>query len=666
MPFGLSKTLALSVQETPASVISRYGFAVVAVLVATAVRLAFNRVLGVQAPQGAFTLAVVLAAWFGGRGPGLLAAVLGALSMDWFFLEHRHSLKIPRGEEILGVTIFVATAALIALLIGGLRESFRARARAEEALRRSRNQARARATELRAIMDAMPAAVFVARDPECLNVVGNRWAYEMLGLPQGCNISKSLPEGERPWTDRVMKDGKELPEAQLPLQKAAATRQEVLDYEMDRVLEDGTTQQLIGNAVPILDAGGDLQGSVAVLFDITERKRAEERLRQAQKLESIGLLAGGVAHDFNNLLTVIMGNAECALMKYPSSEELPPILTASKRAAHLTSQLLAYAGKGQFFIRTFNLRDLVSGSAHVLSASVPKSARLVYRLSPDDLLIKADPSQIEQLLSNLVVNAGEAIPPQTDGRIEIATSECEVTPERALQHAEAFNVRPGRFVCLEVTDNGTGMDEAIRDRLFEPFFSTKFTGRGLGLSAVYGVVRTCKGFIEVRSAPGAGSTFQVFLPAATRAAETSAAAPVAERRRDRGRAAVLVVDDEVTVRKLACMALRRYGYEVIEARNGRDALEALSRAASLPSVVLLEFEMAPMGGEELVRILKQDYPGLRIILTSGYPEEEVRSGFPPGAVLGFLQKPYTMAALMGTVEETLDSSGPNVDAPAAA
>jgi signal transduction histidine kinase len=667
MPFEFRK-LARRARRTAANagVTWRYGFAVGAVLVATAVRLAFNKVLGVQNPYGTFNLAVVLAAWFGGRGPGLLAAALSALCIDWFLLRPVHRFAVPNPEESWGLAIFAVSTALIALLIGRLRELFRAKARAEEALRKSRNEERARATELQAIMDAMPAAVFIARDPECLNVVGNRWTYEMLGLPPGSNVSRSLPEGERPWTDRIMKDGKELPEAELPLQKAIATRQEVIGYEMNRVRDDGTIRNLIGNAVPIPGAGGDIQGSVAVLLDITERKQVVERLREAQKLESIGLLAGGVAHDFNNLLTVIMGSADCALLKDPSSEELPRILNASQRAAHLTSQLLAYAGKGQFFIRTFNLRDLVSGSMHVLAGAIPKRARLEVNLSPGDLPIKADPSQIELVLRNLVVNAGEAIPPQADGRIEIATSECEVTPERVLPHEQAFNAKPGRFVCLEVKDNGTGMDEATLGRLFDPFFSTKFTGRGLGLAAVYGVVRSCKGFIEVRSSHGAGTTFQVFLPAATPAAETPAAVPGVRGRQDRGHAAVLVVDDEEMVRKLACTALRSRGYEVIEARSGKDALEALGRATSLPSVVLLDLEMAPMGGEELVRILKQDYPALRIIVTSGYPEEDVRSGLPPGTVLGFLQKPYAVAALMRKVEETLDSRGPNVDAPAAA
>jgi signal transduction histidine kinase len=249
--------------------------------------------------------------------------------------------------------------------------------------------------------------------------------------------------------------------------------------------------------------------------DITERKEAEEHLRYAEKMESIGRLAGGIAHDFNNLLTIIMGNAHCALTEHPDSEHIQEILTGSQKAAYLTRQLLAYAGKGQFLAKkTFDLGDLVSRSMQLLSATVPRKVGLKFNQPADELLIEADPTQIEQIVMNLVINAGEAIPPDSDGRIELSVSPCDVTPEMISGHGKWWAVKPGRFVCLEVVDSGSGMDESTLAQAFDPFFSTKFTGRGLGLAAVQGLVRSCGGFINVQSSPGAGAAFRVFLPAA--------------------------------------------------------------------------------------------------------------------------------------------------------
>ena len=541
--------------------------------------------------------------------------------------------------------------------------------RTEDALRRANSEGLARAAELQAIMDAMPVAMFMTHDPECRYLFGNRRAYELLREPPGSNLSVLAPEGKRPKAFRIIRDGHEVSPYEMPLRRAASTGEAVYDYEMDLALDDGSRDSLIGNAVPLLDAEGHPRGAVGVFIDITERKQNEERLRHAQKLGSIGLLAGGVAHDFNNLLTVIIGSADAALTKYPFCDEVRHILTASERAAHLTRQLLAYAGKGQFVTKTFNLTDLVSRSRELLLASIPKRVDLVFHLPEQELLVKADPSQIEQILMNLIINAAEAIPPQTDGRIEIATGTSDVTAERVRDHEPAYDTRPGRFVYLKVTDNGSGMDEATQAQIFDPFFSTKFTGRGLGLAAVQGIVRSCKGFIEVESSRGAGSKFQVFLPASGKqsAPEGPAASrPGPSRREERGHATILVVDDEDLVRRFACSALQSRGYQVLEAKNGRDALEVVAAASQVPSAALVDLAMPVMGGEELVPILRRDYPGMRIIVTSGYSEEDAGKRFPPGSVCSFLQKPYVVATLLQKVQESLNSGGPNEKAPAAA
>jgi PAS domain S-box-containing protein len=390
---------------------------------------------------------------------------------------------------------------------------------------------------------------------------------------------------------------------------------------------------------------------VGVNMDITERRNTEEALRQKQKLESIGLLAGGVAHDFNNLLTVVVGSASDALEECPNCEHAQAILSSAERAAFLTKQLLAYAGKGTFVKKLVNLSDLVSQSTALLSASVPKRVRLTFDLSDGLPYLEADPSQIEQILMNFVGNAGEAIPAKTEGLIEIGTSAVDVSAETARRESSAYHIEPGRFVRLQVRDNGSGMDEGTIARIFDPFFTTKFTGRGLGLAAVYGLVRAAKGFLEVRSKLNEGACFAVYLPASEKKPQT-ALPPVLREQPARGTGTVLVVEDEEMVRKLACLSLRRHGYEVLEARDAKQALDVMAKASETPSAAILDLAMSVMGGDELASILHATYPGIRIILTSGYPEEEARK-ISHSVVTDFLQKPYTGVTLAQKVARTL-------------
>jgi CheY-like chemotaxis protein len=302
-----------------------------------------------------------------------------------------------------------------------------------------------------------------------------------------------------------------------------------------------------------------------------------------------------------------------------------------------------------------DLSEVISKDAEFMRASVPKRVDLQFDLAPNLPCLEADPSQLEQILMNLVINAGEAIPPKTDGLIRVATRACEVTPELASRHSDN-GVVAGCFVCLEVKDDGTGIDPSSLARIFDPFFSTKFTGRGLGLAAVHGIVRTAKGFIEVSSQPGSGTQFKVFLPASEKRplATPARSVPLAQIRQS---ATILVVDDEEMVRKLACICLRRHGYEVLEASNGREALQVIAGASPLPSLVLLDLAMPVMGGDEVLPILEEKYPRLKILLSSGYPEEEARSGFPSGSIASFLKKPYTTVELADKVSQALEITG---------
>ena len=480
-------------------------------------------------------------------------------------------------------------------------------------------------------------------DPELRHLYINDYGAKLYGIRKSEILGRSLSGLPFP-ADKAAFLKKHFDES------LATGKQQTVEFDFDG--PNLGRQHLSMMLVPELDEQGHVSSVLAITRDVTGQKQAEERLRERQKLESIGLLAGGVAHDFNNLLTVIMGSASSALDQCPSCEHSQAILSASERASYLTKQLLAYAGKGQAVLKIVDISEIVSQAATLLSASVPKRVELKFNLSKALPCLEADPSRIEQIVMNFVINAGEAIPPKNNGLIEVTTSSVEVTPEMARRHSNAYEVDAGTFVCLEVRDNGTGMDAATMSSVFDPFFSTKFTGRGLGLAAVSGIVRTSKGFIEVKSAPGAGTTFRVFLPASekTRSAEPAQAAPSQP---GRGHATILVVDDEEMVRKLASMALRRYGYEVLEASNGRDALQVLAKCRSLPSLILLDLAMPIMGGDELVPILDEKYPGLKIIVSSGYPEEDARKGFPSKSVVGFLQKPYTIVKLADKTEQAL-------------
>jgi len=390
------------------------------------------------------------------------------------------------------------------------------RKQAEEALRQTEERARTRAAELEAVMEAVPIAIMIARDPECREIVGNRLIYEMHRLPFGTNLSVAPSHGEPRPPYRVLRDGVELPASELPVRKAVATGQPVRDYECDLVLEDGTVYSLHGHAVPLFDDHGRPAGAVAGFLDVTERKRNEERLRQTQKLESLGLLAGGIAHDFNNLMTGVMGSASLILGDVPpdAAEHLREIISSAERAAHLTRQLLAYSGKGQLMVRDVGVSVAIHEIASLLHLSLPKGVNLTVTAERRLPAVRMDPNQLQQIVMNLAINAGEAIGEGNAGDVTVATSMVNV--ETPFVDAAGGEVAPGRYICIRVADTGSGIDAAARARIFEPFFTTKFTGRGLGLAAVAGIVRAQKGGITVESTPGRGTTFRVLLPASTR------------------------------------------------------------------------------------------------------------------------------------------------------
>jgi nitrogen-specific signal transduction histidine kinase/CheY-like chemotaxis protein len=403
-----------------------------------------------------------------------------------------------------------------------------------------------------------------------------------------------------------------------------------------------------------------------VVRDLTEAKQAasaerenEEALRQAQKLESIGVLAGGIAHDFNNLLTGIMGNAGLAsrAVKAGRTEQadklLADVLAASRRAADLTRQLLAYAGKGKFVIVPVDLCKLVSEVSTLIRASISKKVTLVIDVPEECPVVEADRVQIQQLVMNLVINGGEAIG-DNPGTLTVRVRTEHLTERREQLRSQGFPIAPGDYVRIDVSDTGSGMDPETRDRIFEPFFTTKFLGRGLGLSAALGIVRGHRGAIGVRSAPGSGTTFTVLLPVRRdlqRPVRTSG--NVAIPHDLQGVGTILVADDEDPVRTLAATVLEDAGYTVELACDGAEAVQRLREQGDRIRLILLDLTMPVLGGAEAASELRRIHPGIPIVAMSGYGDMEVMQRFGDVGVDDFLAKPFTPEQLAGKVRDVL-------------
>jgi PAS domain S-box-containing protein len=397
----------------------------------------------------------------------------------------------------------------------------------------------------------------------------------------------------------------------------------------------------------VRDGAGRIIRSIGMVQDITDRVKAERAVHEAQKFESIGVLAGGVAHDFNNLLTSILGNASLIELQWGPSSKLAAIIQASEKAAGLTQQLLAYAGKGQVQISDFDVAQLVEASADILRVSIPKTVSLAVELPEDAPPVRGDASQIHQVIMNLVINAAESIN-GGDGAVAVSVSVRELDWESARRATPALT--PGRYVAVAVRDNGCGMDEETRSKIFDPFFTTKFTGRGLGLAAVQGILRSHKGGIEVESSHGRGSTFTVFLPCRIR--KTSKEGACSPGARTRG-ATVLVVDDEEYVRSVAKAALEGAGHTVLLACDGRQALQALAQDPGV-DLVLLDIVMPGGSGRETFSKICERWPHVAVLVVSAYSRDEAQRLGIPGK-LPFLPKPFTAQKLVATVNATLDA-----------
>jgi PAS domain S-box-containing protein len=432
--------------------------------------------------------------------------------------------------------------------------------------------------------------------------------------------------------------------------RSIASGESIESFETVRIRKDGRQIQVSLTISPIRDANHNVIGASRVARDISERKRVEEQLQQAQKLESLGILAGGIAHDFNNLLTGILGNAtllsEQVAPESDAHARADSVIEAAERAAHLTRQMLAYSGRSRFITEPLDCSRHVREITALVAASIPKNVAVRFELASNVPLIEVDAGQFQQLVMNLVINGGEAIG-KKEGTVTISTRAMDVDAKYLAQATFVGDVRPGTYVALEVRDTGCGMDEATIARIFDPFFTTKFTGRGLGLAAALGIVRGHKGAINVESRPGQGTRFQVLFPLAKNQQ------PLPERAttetEPRGSGIILVVDDEDIVRRTARSALERYGYDVVLAPDGWQGVEMFARLADQVVLVLLDMTMPVMSGEATFRELRKIRPNVRVIASSGYSESEAMARFGQG-LAGFIQKPYSPERLAREVE----------------
>jgi PAS domain S-box-containing protein len=517
--------------------------------------------------------------------------------------------------------------------IFGVGRDITERRQAEEALREGERR-------FRGLFESSPDAIFVEDlDGNVLDV--NPAACRLHGMGRdellGRHVLELVPEPER---ERVRADFERL------------TRGEV-----ERVRGFSRTHD--GRAIPVelTTRRISYSGRPALLLhvrDLTERERLEEQARQAQKMEAVGRLAGGVAHDFNNLLTGICGYGELLLRGLPPDdpvrEGLQLIIRASERAAGLTRQLLAFSRRQVLQPRVLDLNAVVAGMEEALRRVVGEAVRLRLRLGTGLRAVQVDPGQLEQVIVNLALNARDAMP--QGGTLTLETRSAELT--EAFTHTRP-EVRPGPYSVLAVGDTGRGMAEEVLSHIFEPFFTTKAAGKGtgLGLATVYGVVKQSGGHVEVASTPGQGSVFEVYLPAVP---ECPARAEAAEAPAEmpRGTETVLLVEDEDTVRAYVATILRQHGYTVLEACDSAEALEVCERHPGVIQLLLTDVVLPDLNGRELAGRLLALRPRLKVLAMSGYANEMVFERGTRNVGMAYLQKPFTSAALLGKVRQVLD------------
>lgn len=399
-----------------------------------------------------------------------------------------------------------------------------------------------------------------------------------------------------------------------------------------------------------------------ILRDISARRKMEQQLFQSKKMESIGTLAGGIAHDFNNLITVINGHAELAMLElgeqHPSRKDIASILNAGKKAENLIRQLLTFSRKQRYKPIVVDANKIIQQTENMWRRLIEDDIHIEYKLEPEAPRIKADPNQLEQVLMNLVINARDAVNELPNRRlpkkISIETSTIEIDAAYAKQHLDCT---PGHYLLISVKDNGIGMDENQKSKIFEPFFSTKESskGTGLGLSTVFGIVKQNGGFINVSTESRQGSTIRIFWPL-TDEPEKTEEIKTAEEVSGAGHENILIVEDDPEVRDFAASALKKLGYQVYVAANGKDALELVREVKVVIDLMVTDLVMPEMNGKELAVLMTKIFPAIKVIFTSGYTDNSINQNGMLEVGVNFLKKPYSLKALSECIQKLLEKT----------
>ena len=559
------------------------------------------------------------------------------------------TLHTAAPQRILVIGVLAALVVAVANYLLAQREE-----RLEESLRESerlasdRDAARRRLSEL---VNGIEAVIWESDAERQRVTFVSEYAQKLLGLD-----TARLATDPDTWSEHVHPDDRarareNVRAAQRPGQTYAA------EYRM----LDALGQVIWVREIVTVIGGeaGRVLGRRGVVVDISARVQAEEALRQSQKLESLGVLAGGIAHDFNNLLTTIMGNAEMLRPWLANGDakgraHLDKIERTTRRLAELTRQMLAYSGRGEFTVAEVDLNAIVTEMTELLTVSTPKNVQVMYRLDPVLPTIRADSAQMRQVILNLLTNATEAIGEHRHGEVVIRTG---VATLDATQIDEAFagqDLEPGQYVSLEVSDTGSGMSTETLSKIFDPFFTTKFTGRGLGLAALRGIIRSHRGGIRIFSRLGEGTVFSLVFPAIGIHLDQ----PDPEQQRfvdDTGLAGrtILLVDDEESLRSLMALALESTGCRVIQAVDGTDGIEQYRRHREAIDLTVLDLTMPRLNGDEVFRQIMDIQPDARVILISGYTQEDVAGHFTGHRVTGYLEKPFPPSELVAKVRASL-------------